>query len=402
MTGDNPIWRQKKKQMIISLKQHSDGLRYLEQVTLKYGTQLMDQMIEHGQGKAFDPFCPLYKVMGSIMMTLVYGSHSEKDIELVYHHYTETTKVFQANGPYLLLDILPPLRFVLPMAKKAYQVFTSSTKEMLQTYRSFAEARKKQILSEQNTFEFNDTASKPCIDHFINLSNNDHDDGLSKSTGTTRLIEPGDLPLIGSELLLAGISTTAASIYSLLAILVNHPCIQEKCFRQIADTIGNRPPTMSDYQNLPYIEALILELFRYTSNSPLFVPHCATRDTELKGHVIPKGTLVMCNIWHLHHDEKNWSQPWVFRPDRFIENGRVIPTNHKIRQNLIIFSGGRRRCPGSIFAKNRIFLLITMLLQKFEFLPAKGEPLPLHDPRCYDTKLVLETKPYKLQVKLRN
>ncbi len=390
--GDNPSWQFKKKQMTISLKQHGDGLKHLEDLALKHGNELMTKLEEHGTGKAFDPYTLIYKMVGSIMMTLVFGEHNKTEADLVYRHYTDTKKVFQANGPYVLLDIFPALRFFLPIARKAYHVFLTCTDEMKQTYISLTETRRRQMQKNE--------AVRPCIDHFIKLS--DQKLSFQKANKSQKVIEPRDVAVIGCEILIAGISTTAATIYSTLAILVNHPDIQDRAYRQIIDTIGNRAPTMADRQNMPFVEALILEVFRYISVSPLLVPHCATRDTVLKGYAIPRGTLVMCNIWNLHHDERYWKDPWVFDPERFIQNGSVIPPDHEMRQNLIIFSAGRRHCPGAVFAKNRLFLLITMMLQKFRFLPAEGEPAPIHDPRSYNTKLVLETKPYKLSVELRD
>ncbi len=98
-----------------------------------------------------------------------------------------------------------------------------------------------------------------------------------------------------------------------------------------------------------------------------------------------------------------WEDPWRFNPDRFIENGSIIPPGHPNKQHIVLFGIGRRSCPGERFAKNRMFLLITMMLQKFRFLPADGEPKPQTDPHDYTPGFFqLEIEPYKVQIQLRN
>ncbi len=94
----------------------------------------------------------------------------------------------------------------------------------------------------------------------------------------------------------------------------------------------------------------------------------------------------------------------MFNPDRFIENGRIVAPDHPNKQllNLLIFGGGRRQCPGEQFVKNRIFLLVTMMLQRFKFLPSEGEPKPQTDPHDYMTGNLSWIKPYKTQVVPRN
>ncbi len=86
---------------------------------------------------------------------------------------------------------------------------------------------------------------------------------------------------------------------------------------------------------------------------------------------------------------------------RFLENAAIVPPDHPNKQRMIVFGLGPRRCPGEAFAKNRIFLMITMMLQKFRFLPAEGEPPPQTDPNDYVGVFATSMKPYKIQLQLR-
>lgn len=47
-------------------------------------------------------------------------------------------------------------------------------------------------------------------------------------------------------------------------------------------------------------------------------PHQLTEDDVHAGYFIPKGTLVMVNIWNLLHDPQTYADPTTFNPDRFI------------------------------------------------------------------------------------
>ncbi|KAH0504100.1 Cytochrome P450 1A2 [Microtus ochrogaster] len=65
----------------------------------------------------------------------------------------------------------------------------------------------------------------------------------------------------------------------------------------------DRQPRLSDRPQLPYLEAFILETFRYTSFLPFTVPHSTTRDTSLNGFHIPKERCIFINQWQVNHDE---------------------------------------------------------------------------------------------------
>ncbi len=54
-----------------------------------------------------------------------------------------------------------------------------------------------------------------------------------------------------------------------------------------------------------------------------------------------------------------------------------------------------------VLAKNRMFLVVTSLFQKFRFLPTEGAMAPDHDPRHYDFGFILQIKNYEISAKAR-
>ncbi len=385
--NDSPTRHYKKNHMMRAMKQHGDGLKNLEYMTLKFGREMLATMEKYA-GDAFDPFNAIRLCVGSIIMALTYGYSTNNDVNAFIDFEAKGTKMLQPNGLYLLLDVFPWLRCVSPKLRSIHKELWKIGKDCEQLFKLFTDTRKENVKAYD---------SKIFIDYFLNLletqGNSERDDNV--------VLKEKDVVFLGKDILMAGVATTSATLYSLLGILVNNPSIQDKAYAEIIEVIGTRHPTIEDRYNMPFIEAIILEAHRYISLNPVLIPHFCTSDSKLKGYLIPRGTIVLANVWDLQSNENYWDQPWVFNPERFIENGKIVTPDHIKRQRVLSFGAGRRRCAGEIFAKNRLFILVTLLLQKFKFLPAEGHPRPQHDPRNYDMRLTLQIKPYQLSAQLR-
>jgi cytochrome P450 len=80
--------------------------------------------------------------------------------------------------------------------------------------------------------------------------------------------------------------------------MILFPEIQAKAQAEIDKVIGpDRLPRISDRDSLPYVRALILEVLRWAAASPSGVPHKSRDDDVYNGYFIPKGTVVIPNIW---------------------------------------------------------------------------------------------------------
>ena len=79
-----------------------------------------------------------------------------------------------------------------------------------------------------------------------------------------------------------------------LVAMAFHPEVQEKAQKEIDDVIGPEQLASSeDRDRLPYIQALILETFRWKPVVPLITPHATVEDDEYKGYLIPKSSAVI-------------------------------------------------------------------------------------------------------------
>lgn len=58
-----------------------------------------------------------------------------------------------------------------------------------------------------------------------------------------------------------------------MVALVHYPEVQEKAYRELMTIVGpSRLPSLADYDNLPYIRAIIKEVLRIWPPTPLGEP----------------------------------------------------------------------------------------------------------------------------------
>jgi cytochrome P450 len=82
-----------------------------------------------------------------------------------------------------------------------------------------------------------------------------------------------------------------------LCMLLN-PAVQRLAQEEIDKVIGpDQLPTLADRPNLLYLEACVKESFRTAPVAPEGGPHLPRSDDEHNGYVIPKGTIMIPNIW---------------------------------------------------------------------------------------------------------
>ena len=76
------------------------------------------------------------------------------------------------------------------------------------------------------------------------------------------------------------------------------PDVQRKAHEELDRIIGReRLPDLEDEDNLPYIRAICAEIQRWQPVGPIGIPHRLTEDDEYRGMLIPKGSIVIPNVW---------------------------------------------------------------------------------------------------------
>ncbi|GAU42157.1 hypothetical protein TSUD_89560 [Trifolium subterraneum] len=118
-----------------------------------------------------------------------------------------------------------------------------------------------------------------------------------------------------------------------------------------------------------------METLRLYPVVPLLIPQESSNDCNVCGFNIPRGTMLLVNLWTLHRDPNLWINPTWFVPERF-EEGEL--GNDEI-YNMLPFGIGRRSCPGSGLAKRFMGHAIGSLIQSFEWERIGDEKIDMTD-----------------------
>ncbi|KAI6195049.1 hypothetical protein M3Y96_01189800 [Aphelenchoides besseyi] len=169
---------------------------------------------------------------------------------------------------------------------------------------------------------------------------------------------------------LAGLESISVFCSWGVAYLIVYPHIQQKLHEELDKVIGsNRMITMADRTSLVYTQAVLIELNR-KANIGFNLGRVTTRDVEVGGFKLPKGTVVLPEVQTVSADPKLFANLKVFDPERFIdENGQL-----KRSDEVASFSLGKRACPGQSLATMNLFLFLSNLFNQFKFSAAKSPP----------------------------
>ncbi|KAI0042140.1 cytochrome P450 [Auriscalpium vulgare] len=153
---------------------------------------------------------------------------------------------------------------------------------------------------------------------------------------------------------------TTSVLETFFLMLALYPDVQARAQAEIdAITGGERLPSFSDRSVLPYIEAVCKELLRWRVVTPIGAPHATSEDDIHEGYFIPKGTLVIPNVWSMLNDPAVYPDPKTFNPERFLTDDGQFKDGPGLTG---VFGGGKRICPGRFIVDNTLFISIAMVL----------------------------------------
>jgi len=168
----------------------------------------------------------------------------------------------------------------------------------------------------------------------------------------------------------AGSDTLLSMIASVISALVQYPEVQRRAQEEIDAVIGReRLPIHEDKDLMPYTEAICREVLRWQPVTPLGILRSNIVDDVYDGWLIPKGTIVLWNVWAIGHDPDNFPDPYVFKPERWLDaDGCLID-----KEFGAIFGYGRRSCVGIHMAKSTLWLTTASILAVMELHKSKDE-----------------------------
>ncbi|XP_041470886.1 cytochrome P450 2U1-like [Lytechinus variegatus] len=353
-SGDK--WRELRTFVAKSFRLFEVEKEKLESVIVRESERLCkafhDEAIESSSGgDAFDPHHIIKNAVSNIICSLCFGQTYEYSDPEFKHILTVVGNSFRSLSPSGLLLV------------SRYFYYTPLYREVRHDLAVLQDFIRGIVQRHQETFDPDNT--RDIIDMYLAEVRQLKEDGKE-----TYLKEENIWRGVFDIFLAASESMTSALRWILL-YLIAYPELQRKIRADILRVIGpSRNPTIKDRDELPLVEATCMEVLRLRPPAPMGGPRQVKRDVKVKGYVIPEGTLVLTNLWHIHQNAENWQDPERFNPSRFLnEDGKELVKNPA----FLPYGAGRRLCIGDRIARMQMFLFLTTLIRRFEFSLPDGD-----------------------------
>ncbi|XP_068579770.1 cytochrome P450 2D15-like [Cebidichthys violaceus] len=371
----NSGWKEQRRFGLMTLRNFGLGKQSMELSILGEIHRII-KLLEQSAGKTMNPQMMFHNAASNIVCQVLFAKQFDYEDEFMKFFvglFKETSKII--NGRWgMIYDSVPMVRNLPLPFQKAFKLFKAAHERRLAM---LAENKKTRVPGKPRHF----------IDSYLDEMDKRGDDGSSFSED--------QLCAYILDLHFAGTDTTANTLLVAFLYLMNYPQIQERCQQEIDNVLGGKDEaSFEDRHQMPYVQAVIHEVGRMADTVPLSVFHCTTKDTELMGYSIPRGTMIIPNLSSVLHEEGQWKSPREFNPDNFLnEQGEFVKP-----EAFMPFSAGSRMCLGEGLARMELFLMVVTLLRRFKFVWPEdaGEP---------DYTLVFGTthtpKPYCMNVQVR-
>ncbi|CAF1014185.1 unnamed protein product [Brachionus calyciflorus] len=327
----------------------------------------------------------IYEFQSKILSVLLFGDEIAEDKYLLNEIRKLDTKSKEfISGLYNIMLNMNPLDNFLdnPSLSTLCQALNLQKSLMCKIFERATRRARNSLLSDQS----DNICMRSIIDLLLPLLS------LEKSLFTETQIKN-----VLTELIFAGIDGIVNTVNSFILYMCLNSNLQTRVYMEIKNNVHGDFVVLGDKKNLIVTEACIYETLRLVSQIPLGIFRKTVIRTELFGYVIPEETIVIPNLWKLHHDEKIYKDPFKFDPDRFIDAEKL---SLKIDDTKFMFpfGTGKRGCPGKNVALNLIFLFVSSLVKNFEFKLVDDVD---GDPRSFRLTSNLEPKSFRVQSTLR-
>ncbi|XP_026577275.1 cytochrome P450 2F3-like [Pseudonaja textilis] len=345
-------WQQLRRFSLTTLRNFGMGKRSIEE-RIQEEAQCLVEELRKAEGTPFDPTFLLSRAVSNVICSIVFGNRFE-----------------YSDEKFLRLNKLITERFCIASSTEAalYNIFPEIMEKIPGAHHAGHRCSQQIIGFIKERIQVQQASLDPCapqnyIDCFLAKMEKEKHNPDSEFCME-------NLVMATFNLFFAGTETISTTLRFGFLILMKHPQVQEKLHKEIDRVIGaGRWPSADDRRQMPYMEAVLHEIQRFSDILPMSLPHALTRDTHFRGYAIPKGTYVYPLLSTVHYDAEHHASPEQFEPRRFLDShGRF-----KTADAFMPFSAGKRLCLGEGLARMELFLFLTTILQAFTLT----SPVPL-------------------------
>ncbi|KAI0720657.1 cytochrome P450, partial [Fomitopsis betulina] len=163
----------------------------------------------------------------------------------------------------------------------------------------------------------------------------------------------------------AGTDTTITVLSTWLLAMVRYPEVYKRAQAEVDIVIeAGRLPQLEDRESLPFLECILKEVYRWGAPVPLSIAHQLTEDDTYNGYDMPRGAMVIPNIWAMSRDERMYDDPNEFKPERFLDLKPEVM--ERLDPRKYVFGHGRRICPGRFLGDSSIWLAMARITATFD------------------------------------
>ncbi|MBG0857291.1 cytochrome P450 [Streptomyces spinoverrucosus] len=169
-------------------------------------------------------------------------------------------------------------------------------------------------------------------------------------------------------LLLTGVETTAMCLASAFSLLAVNPEAERALHREVDAVLRDgQAPGQEELARLEYTRCVVTETLRVCPPGWLFT-RITTRETELGGHRLPRGAMILYSPYLLHHDPASFPEPERFLPERWLPERETA-----VRKGAMLpFAAGNRKCIGDRFAMAEAMVGVATVAAHWRLRPVSG------------------------------
>jgi cytochrome P450 len=191
---------------------------------------------------------------------------------------------------------------------------------------------------------------------------------------STKKVALKDSTIVAQSILflLAGFDTTATTLSFVAALLARNPACQRALRDELRDKVKDNENGKLSYQDImecKYLDAVLSETLRLFPPAHVIERKC-TKDYPIPDScvTVKKDMYVSFPVYSLHHDERYFPEPEVFKPSRFLpENKGDIASG-----TYLPFGVGPRMCIAERFARMESKLVLADVVLNFELSVPAG------------------------------
>lgn len=173
-------------------------------------------------------------------------------------------------------------------------------------------------------------------------------------------------------LMMAAHDTSTITLCTMFYHLAKNPEWQER-LRAESRALNRDKLDFDDLEAMEGMTLVMKESLRLCAPVPS-IPRKTVKDVVYKGHLIPKGTMVVVSPYFTHYMEEYWTNPNTFDPRRFSEERRE---DKRHPYAWVPFGGGAHMCIGLHFADLQVKAILHQVLLNYRWSVDKRYRMPV-------------------------